>query len=217
MTSLGWSLIIDGLRLDSKLHKVCLCWWCHILDIFFYLGKLLREGGSPKPLVISGKEKSSILRRVMPVGFCQICSGLYLWKCRRIIIRLHSHVPYIPSTRIDYGSSSTQPKPTSTTISLALALVGVQRIGEVIFSLSQTSWYVPDHCKWFLLKLTSVHIQSSEYLLLLENQTMCTLNCRRTWLIVDVTETASPFGATWWYLVNLKNIIELLVVYDMDG
>ena len=97
MTSLGWSLIIDqcgdGLWLDSKLHKVCLCWWCHILDIFFYLGKLLREGGSPKPLVISGKEKSSILRRVMPVGFCQICSGLYLWKCRRIIIRLHSHVP----------------------------------------------------------------------------------------------------------------------------
>ena len=75
----------------------------------------------------------------MPVGFCQICSGLYLWKCRRIIIRLHFHVPDIPSTRIDYGSSSTQHKPTSTSISLALALVGVQRIGEVIFSLSQTS------------------------------------------------------------------------------
>ena len=85
MTSLlGWSMIIDqrgdGLWLDSKLRKVCL--WCKILDIFFYLGKLLREGGSPKPLVISGNEKSSILRRVMPVEFCQICSGLYLWKCR---------------------------------------------------------------------------------------------------------------------------------------
>ena len=100
MTSFGWSLIIDqfgdGLWLDSKLQKVCLM---SNPRYFFYLGKLLREGGSPKPLVISGKEKSSILRRVMPVGFCQICSGLYLWKCRRIIIRLHFHVPDIPSTR----------------------------------------------------------------------------------------------------------------------